>query len=128
MPQGLVEKLDTHVQLFIPASSLHAGVGLGYLARKGTHHGDGVFGGGYGVAARSIHDHNTPAGGLGDVHIIDAYTCASDHLEPGSSFEDLSGDFCSATDRKTIVLPDDLLELFGGKSGFNVHRQARGAL
>jgi len=56
-------------------------VGLRYLAAEGEHHGDGVFGGGNGVAERGVHHQHAAFGGGGDVDVVYAYSGAGGYFK-----------------------------------------------
>ena len=59
-------------RFFSHLSFLNGSGGLRDIAAHRQHHGDGVFGGGDHISFRSVHDHNAPFAGGGDVHIVQA--------------------------------------------------------
>ena len=56
--QGFARELDPHEPGFFPLAALGRGVGGGDAPGQRHHHGDGVLGGGDGVAVGRVHHHD----------------------------------------------------------------------
>ena len=72
--QGLAGQLDADKLAALPLARLQARGGERNVAGQGHHHGDGMLGGGNGIAARRVHDQDAAARGGGHVDVIDAHT------------------------------------------------------
>ena len=71
----------TAVKTFsVPFACLNGSMRLRNMARHRHHHGNGVFGGGNGVALRRVQHYNAACRCSGDVDVVNAYACAADNL------------------------------------------------
>jgi hypothetical protein len=59
------------------------------ICAPGEHHGDGMFGGGDGVAVRRVHHHHAARGGGFQIDIVHADAGAADHFQVGGDVEQL---------------------------------------
>ncbi len=91
--EGFLVEFDAGVLFPVPFAGFHGAVGLGDIPGEGHEHGESEFGGGYGISAGGIHDHDAVLGSGFDVDIIDADAGAADDLEVGGGFDDCAGDF-----------------------------------
>ncbi len=77
-PQGFVAIFVTHEFCFFPKTCFHRSSSLRYFARERHHHGDGVLGGGDGIAAWGVHDNDAVFAGGWNIDVINAGACATD--------------------------------------------------
>ena len=107
-----VGQLNPHELGLFPFPGVGRGRGLGDLTGDCKHHCYGMFGRCDHVAKRGVHDDHTFFGGSFTVDIVDADPCAPDDFEIVSLCQNGRGDFGGRTDRKTVVIADDLGKLF----------------
>jgi len=121
--QGLSGQFRAHEFLPVPPAFFHGAVGMRNIAAQAQHERKGMFTGGNGIPARGIHHHDTFFGRCILVHIVRAYACPADNLQPGGVLQNRCGHFRGAADDQTIVIIDDsrkfLLLLRGLDIGFN---------
>src|SRR3712207_7419223 len=73
------------------------------LPRQREHHGDGVLGGGDGVAVGRVHHHHAAVGGAGDVHVVHANAGDRKSTRLNSSHANISyAVFCLKKKKKTV--------------------------
>src|SRR5687767_186017 len=92
-------------------------MGLGNFAGTRHQHREGQFGGGDGVAAGGVHDHDPAAGGGFDIDVVHSDASATDDPELGGGFHDVAGDLGLGPDDHGRDVFDDgdefvLLEAF----------------
>ena len=100
--EGFTGDLDPGQRLLLPAALPQGSGSLGNVAGQGQHQGNGVFGGGDGIAPRGVHHHDPFAGGGLDIDVVHADAGAADHLEAVGVLEDLGWDFGAASYRQRI--------------------------
>ncbi len=110
--QRLAGDFHAHEAVLFPLAGLRGRVGLRDLARQREHHGDGVFGGRDRIAERRVHHDDALRRCRGNIDIVDADAGAADHLEMRRLLENFRRDLGGRADRETVVLADDLGELF----------------
>ena len=122
--EGLAGQLDTHELRLFPLAGMGRFVGLRDLAGQREHHGDGMFGGGDGIAERRVHDHNAMGGSGLLVDVVDADTGTANDLQVGGRLDQLGGSLGGGADSEAVILADDLA-LFGrGQARLEVHVDA----
>ena len=119
--EHLLVELVAHVGLAVPAAGHRAGVGVGHMAREGQHQGQGLLGGGDGVALGGIHHQHAAAGGGLHIHVVHAHAGAADDAQLGGGLDHLSGDLGAGADHQALVVADDRLELLGWQTGAHIH-------
>ena len=80
-PRVLPGEFDAFEFVLFPLMVLQSAVGLRNVAGESEKHGDGMFGRRCRRAARRVHHENAVLGGSFDVDVVDADTCASNHLQ-----------------------------------------------
>ena len=115
--QCLARQLDAHEPVLLPFAVLGGAVGLGQLARQREHQSDGMFGGGYRIAERRVHDDDAAGRRGGDVDIVDADTGPTDDLEIGRRVEDVGRHLRRGADGKAIIVANDRLQFVLGEAG-----------
>ena len=118
--QRLEAELGAHEAVLLPLAGLGRGVGVGDLAGHGEHQGDGVLGGGDGVAVGRVHDHDAVRGGRLDVDIVDADAGAADDLQLLGLGQNLGGDLGGRADGQALVVADDGAQLGGLQAGLEI--------
>ena len=98
--------------------------GLGNLPRQREHHGDGVLGGGDGVAVRRVHHHDAARGGRFEIDVVDADAGAADHLEIGRRVQQLLRHLGGGAHRQPVVRRDDRAQIGRRKAGLHVDLDA----
>ena len=104
--ERLRRQFNAHEFVLFPLAGAGGTVGLGNLPGQREHHGDGVFGGGDGVAERRVHHHDALGGGGGHIDVIDADAGAADHLQVFRRRDDLLGHLGGGADGKAVILID----------------------
>ena len=82
--EGLAVQLDALPARPVPAPGLEVGVGLGHVAGLGEQQRERVLGRRDHVRLGGVHDHHAPAGGLGDVDVVETDAGPADHHELGA--------------------------------------------
>ncbi len=82
------------------------GVGGRHATGEREHQRDGVLGGGDGVAAGRVHDHDALARGGGHVDVVDADAGADDRAELARVLQTLGGDLGLRADDAGIELAE----------------------
>ena len=117
----LVANLNAHERAPPPLAAAKGLVGLGYVPGQGHHQGDGVLGGGNGVACRGVHHRYALSGGGFQVDVVDAHTGAANHLELLSGVYHLGRGLGLAADHQRLILPDYGEKLAGVHAQLYVH-------
>jgi len=104
--EGLVGHFDAHEAVLFPLAGASGDVCLRDLAGQRHHQGDGVLGGGDGIAEGRVHDDDALGGGRRDVDIVYTDAGAGDHLEIGGGVDDLLGHLGGGADGQTVILAD----------------------
>ena len=117
----LLVELVTDVFLAVPAAGHGAGVGVGHMARKCQHQGQGLLSGGDGVALRRVHHQHTPLGGGRHVHVVHPDTGAANDPQFVGRFNDFGGHRGAGADHQGFVVADDRPELLRWKACAHIH-------
>jgi hypothetical protein len=91
--QRFVAVLVAQKFAFFPTARFHGRGGLGDLARERHHHGDGVLGGGDGIAAGVCSSHDPALAGGGNVDVVHPRAGAADGGKLSGRFDDLGVTF-----------------------------------
>ena len=119
-PQALAGNLDADQLRLGPFAGPGGEVGQRNLTRQRQHQGDGMLGGGDGVAERRVHDDDAARRGGFKVDIIHADAGTPDHLELVRGGDDLLGHLRGRAHRDPVIAGNDLDELVAGEIGFDV--------
>ena len=119
--QLFLVKLVTHIGFAVPAAGHGAGVGVGHMARKCQHQGQGVLGRCDRVALGRIHhDHAALRGGR-HIDVVHPNAGAANDAQLGGGLDDLGGHLGAGADHQSVVLADDRLELCRRQAGAHIH-------
>src|SRR5262249_57641496 len=94
--EGVAADLDACIAGALPLATLNGGVRLRDVARQREEQADRVLGSGDDVAARSVHDEDSPAGRRGHVDVVDADAGPTHDLQAGGGVQDGGGHLCLA--------------------------------
>ena len=100
-------------------------MGGGNVPGAGTHEGEGVLGGGDGVAGGRVHDDHAVAVGGVTVDVVHADSGAADGFELFRGGEDLGSDLGLGADDERVVVADDGDQLIGGEANLEVGGDVR---
>ena len=89
-----------------PLAGMHGSIGGRNVASHRHQQGNGVLGGGDGIALGGVDDDDATFGGSIEVDIVDADTGAADDLEIRCSLDDLAGDAAGTADNDGLVGAD----------------------
>ena len=107
-----------------PLARVHAGVGLGGVARACQHQAHGLLGGGDDVGGGGVaHDDAGLGGGL-DVDVVHAHARAADDAQLRSRGDDLARDVRGGAHHERIVVGDGLDKLIRGHLQLDIDLQA----
>ncbi len=120
-PQGLVKHFRSLVFLLFPLPLGHGPVGLGDIAGHGQHEGNGVLGGGDGVAPRGVHDHDALFAGRRDVHVVQSGAGPTHHFQAGSLVDEFGGHLGGAANGQPVDILDGLFQLFRAETRTEIH-------
>ena len=95
----------------VPLSGFHAGVSHGDFAGDRHEEREGVLGGGDGVSAGGVHDHDAALGGCIDIDIVHANAGAADGFEVLGRGNDVGADLGLTADDEGRILGDYLEKL-----------------
>ena len=87
--ERLAVQLDSLPAGPVPTAAPQVPVGLGDVAGLGQQECDRVLGGRQHVRLRRVHDHHAPAGGRGNVHVVETDAGPADHDQVGGGGEHL---------------------------------------
>ena len=124
--QRLGRQLHAHEAVLLPLAGLGGLVGFRQLAGEGEDQGDGVLGGGDGVAEGGVHHHDPGLGGGGNVDIVDADARPADDLQRLCRRDHVGVGLGGGTDGQTVILTDDLQEFSLGQAGLHIGLHAAG--
>ena len=102
-------------------------MGLADIAGEREHQGEGMLGGGNGVAAGSIHHHHAVVCGSRAVDIVNAHTGPADGFEVLRRSEYRRGDFRFGPDHKAMIVTDDGEQFIRLEASFDIDGNFRGA-
>ena len=121
MPRGLVAHLDAHEGAAPPLAGLQGLVSAGDVAGEGQHQGDGVLGGGHGVAGGRVDHGDAGAGGGVEVDVVHADAGAGDDLQLLAGFDYVAVDLGLAAHHQGFVATDGLQQLGGLHARLDVY-------
>ena len=119
--EGAAAKLGAHKVAAAPLAAAQGTVGAGDVASKGDEQGESVLGGGDGVAARRVHDHDAALGGGLKIDVIHPGAGAGDDLEAAGVGEGVGRDLGLAAHHEGLVAGQGLAELPGREAGADVN-------
>ena len=125
--ERLAGQFHAHEAVLFPLAGFGGGAGFWDLAGEGEHHGDGVLGGGDGVAVRGVHHHDAGGGGGFDVNIVHTDAGPADHLEVAGGVEQFARDLGCGADGEAVIRADDGAQFSGREAGFHVDLDAAAA-
>ena len=112
--QDLAPDLHAHEVAATPLAALEGGVRLGDVAGEGEDKGNGVLGGGHGVARGGVDDGDAASCGGFQVDVVDAHAGSAHDLEVRPGFQDVGGDLGVAADDEGFAVGDAVEELRRG--------------
>ena len=118
--KGVAAKLGAHEGATLPLTAAQRAVGAGDVASEGDEQGEGVLGGGDGVAAGRVHDDDAALGGGVEVDVVDARAGARDHLQAVRVREGVGRDLRLAAHDEALVASERLAELVRGQARAHV--------
>src|SRR5919108_2085886 len=80
------------------------------------------------IAPRGIHHHDAFLAGSIDINVLEADASPANNLELARRLDQFGGDFRAAANDPTLVIGNNLLDLWRLEPQPNIHLEARGAL
>ena len=100
--EGLAEEFGAREGLAVPLAFAHGLDGFRYRAGEGEQVGEGELGGRDGVARRGVHHDDATFGGGFDVDVVDAHAGTADADEAMGGGEDFAGDLRLGADQDGV--------------------------
>ena len=119
--QGLVAHLDAHEGAAPPLARLQRVMSAGDVAGQSQHQGDGMLGGGHGVAGGGVDHGDAGAGGGFQVDVVHTDAGAGDDLQLLASLDYVAVDLGLAADHQGLVAPHGVQQLGGLHARLDVY-------